>query len=66
VLYGGCFVKSTETGSLGNLADANTKAWPASVEKTMNAFPGPAYVIPGHSGWRDKGSLAWTFKLLEK
>lgn len=66
VLYGGCFVKSTESQSLGNLADANTKVWPASVKKTMQAFPDPAYVIPGHLGWRDKGSLAWTLKLLEK
>jgi glyoxylase-like metal-dependent hydrolase (beta-lactamase superfamily II) len=64
VLYGGCFVKSTETQSLGNLSDANTAAWPASVKRVMHAFPHPAYVIPGHLGWADNTSLSHTLTLL--
>ena len=66
VLYGGCFVKSTETESLGNLSEANTAAWPASVKKVMQAFPHPAYVIPGHLGWLDNTSLSHTLTLLDK
>lgn len=65
VLYGGCFVKSAETQNLGNLADADTEAWSASVKKTIQAFPDPAYVIPGHLGWTDKEALLHTLKLLE-
>jgi glyoxylase-like metal-dependent hydrolase (beta-lactamase superfamily II) len=66
VLYGGCFVKSTEAPDLGNLSDADPAAWPASVRRTMKAFPRPAYVIPGHLGWSDKESLQHTLKLLEQ
>ncbi|HVW60955.1 MAG TPA: subclass B1 metallo-beta-lactamase [Puia sp.] len=66
VLYGGCFVKSTETQSLGNLADAGIEAWPASVKRVLQAFPNPAFVIPGHLGWADKKSLEHTLKLLDR
>lgn len=66
VLYGGCFVKSTETQSLGNLADASTQAWPASIQRTLSVFPNPAFVIPGHLGWTDKGSLEHTLNLLDR
>ncbi len=63
ILYGGCFVKSTESDGLGNLSHADVKAWPASVRKTMKAFPNRRYVIPGHFGWEGDG-LGYTLKLL--
>lgn len=66
ILYGGCFVKSTENESLGNIADANLKAWPASIKRTMHRFPKPAFVVPGHFGWQSDKSLDHTFKLLRK
>lgn len=65
VLYGGCFVKSTEATSLGNLSDANVQAWPQSIHKVMNKFPNPRYVIPGHDGWQDNRSLQHTLQLLK-
>jgi metallo-beta-lactamase class B len=65
ILYGGCFVKSTEATSLGNLSDANPAAWRVSMEKTIKAFPNPQFVIPGHQDWRDKQSLQYTLKLLK-
>jgi metallo-beta-lactamase class B len=65
VLYGGCFVKSTEATGLGNLSDANVQAWPASIHKVMNKFPNPRYVIPGHDGWQDNRSLQHTLQLLK-
>ena len=65
VLYGGCFVKSIEATSLGNLSDANVQAWPQSIHKVMNKFPNPHYVIPGHDGWQDNRSLQHTLQLLK-
>jgi Zn-dependent hydrolases, including glyoxylases len=65
ILYGGCFVKSTESEHLGNLSDADTSAWPASIRKVLKQFK-PNYVIPGHQDWKDKRSLEHTLKLLEK
>ena len=66
ILYGGCFVKSTETNSLGNVADANVTAWPQSIKNVMQHFNKPAYVIPGHLDWTNTASLEHTLKLLEK
>ena len=66
VLYGGCFVKSTEATSLGNLSDADPVAWVTSIRRVMKEFPDPAFVIPGHLDWRGKGSLIHTAKLLEE
>jgi metallo-beta-lactamase class B len=66
VLYGGCFIKSTESPALGNVADADLTAWPVSIRRTMQEFPNPAYVIPGHLSWTDKQSLEHTLKLWEQ
>jgi len=66
ILFGGCFVKSTDAGDLGFLGDANTAQWPLSIEKTMNQFPAARYIIPGHQGWTDKASLSHTLDLLHQ
>jgi glyoxylase-like metal-dependent hydrolase (beta-lactamase superfamily II) len=65
VLYGGCLVKSTEAESLGNLADANPKAWPKSLEKVLNEFPDLRFVVPGHQSWANSGSIKHTLRLLK-
>ncbi|SEW51648.1 BlaB/IND/MUS family subclass B1 metallo-beta-lactamase [Chitinophaga arvensicola] len=51
VLYGGCFIKSAEAKDIGNVADGNVKAWPASLARVKKQFPNPKYVIPGHDDW---------------
>jgi len=66
VLYGGCFIKSTEATDLGNLSDANLQEWPLSIHKVMNKFPDPKYVIPGHQDWHNNQSLQHTLKLLKE
>ena len=35
ILYGGCFVKSTEAATLGNIADANLKTWEPAVRSIL-------------------------------
>lgn len=65
VLYGGCFLKSGTTTSLGNLADADTAAWPASLERVKAKFPNREFVIPGHGGL-EPGAIENTLKLLRE
>jgi len=65
ILYGGCFVKSTETADLGNLSDADVAAWKVSMQKTIKQFPNPQFVIPGHQGWQSKKSLQHTLQMIE-
>jgi metallo-beta-lactamase class B len=64
VLYGGCFIKSTETNSIGNLSHANVLQWPESLKKTMKRFKEPKFIIPGHEGWNGGNALEHTFKIL--
>jgi metallo-beta-lactamase class B len=64
VLYGGCFVKSADNTSIGNIADANVKAWDVSVTNTIKKFPSPSFVIPGHLSWLSKDNLKHTLMLI--
>lgn len=64
ILYGGCFVKSTQSKGLGNIADADVKSWPASIRNVLKKFGQPAFVIPGHQSWSDNKSLEHTLRLL--
>lgn len=65
ILYGGCFIKSTESTGLGNVADANVKEWPQSVRNVSAVFPHPLWVIPGHQQWGDESLLTHTLQLLK-
>lgn len=66
ILYGGCFVKSTDAHDLGNLSDANVAEWKVSAEKALHAFQKPKYIIPGHGSWKSKKSLQHTLKLIKE
>jgi metallo-beta-lactamase class B len=48
ILFGGCFVKSPAATDLGNLADADLTAWPASIAATRARYPHAAIIVPGH------------------
>lgn len=64
VLFGGCFVKGADARDLGNVADANLGAWPASVEAVQRRYPSAALVIPGHGGVGGLDLLAHTRALI--
>ncbi|WP_264563881.1 subclass B1 metallo-beta-lactamase [Flavobacterium sp. N3904] len=66
VLYGGCFVKSTDAKDLGYLGDANVNEWEKSIKKVQAKFKNPKYIIPGHEDWTDTGSLDHTLKLVQE
>lgn len=65
VLYGGCLIKSTEAKDLGNLTDADVKAWPETMKKLKELTRRRKYVIPGHQSWKNKKSVEHTEKLLK-
>ena len=64
ILVGGCLVKSTSATGLGNVADADLSAWPATIRSVMKKFPNHRIVIPGHESWEDNNSLEHTLDLL--
>ncbi|MES2589246.1 MAG: BlaB/IND/MUS family subclass B1 metallo-beta-lactamase [Bacteroidota bacterium] len=66
ILFGGCFVKSVENKSMGNIADSDLLAWPKSIKNVQNKFPEIDLVIPGHFKWSNSKALKHTLKLLKK
>lgn len=48
LLFAGCILKSGDSNSIGNTADADLKEWSVSVENISRKFSSAAIVIPGH------------------
>jgi len=65
VLYGGCFIKSTETNNIGNLSDASVDEWVISLQKVIAKFKNPAFVIPGHQGWLSNTAVSHTIQVVK-
>ncbi|MCD0469275.1 subclass B1 metallo-beta-lactamase [Flavobacterium sp. JAS] len=66
VLYGGCFIKSTEAKDLGYLGDADVKEWEKSIGKVQSKFKNPKYIITGHDDFKDLASLKYTLKMAQE
>lgn len=66
VLFGGCFIKSTEAENIGNLADANVGMWPIALKAVKRKYKKPNFIIPGHQNWESLESINYTLKLLKK
>src|SRR5690606_23396824 len=47
IMFGGCLIKEVGAGK-GNLEDADTSAWSATVQKVKSKYPQTKIVIPGH------------------
>lgn len=65
LLHGGCLVKSVAAFGLGNIADANLKAWGQTIRTVIRTFPTVSTVVPGHDAWGDATALTHTLHLLE-
>ena len=48
VLHGGCAVHEAGRSSAGNVADADLEAWPGSLRRVRDRYPGVRVVVPGH------------------
>jgi metallo-beta-lactamase class B len=64
ILYSGCFIKSVEDKTLGNLDDADVKNWGQSIQKLREKFPNPEFVICGHNDWHNKNSIQHTLNMV--
>ncbi|HEU5291046.1 MAG TPA: BlaB/IND/MUS family subclass B1 metallo-beta-lactamase [Cyclobacteriaceae bacterium] len=65
ILYGGCLIKSTDDDTLGNLGDANTKAYATTLKNVQAKCKNPNHIIPGHNSWKSNQSLEHTLKMAE-
>ena len=48
ILFGGCMVKELSANGLGNIVDADLKAWPRTLDKVLKKFHNARIVVPGH------------------
>lgn len=66
LLFGSCPVKSQESRSLGNTADAVLESWPSSLRRLKDRFPQAEQVVPGHGSPGGPELLTHTLSLLEE
>lgn len=64
VLFGGCAVRAASDTSLGNLADADVKEFPASIRRVLERYPTTDVVVPGHGEPGGRELLEHTLALL--
>lgn len=64
ILYGGCFIKSTEATGIGNVSDGNIGEWGASIHRLQRKFKSPNFIIPGHGAWQSLDALEHTLELI--
>lgn len=66
ILFPGCMVKSIDSNNLGNTADGDLTAYPATIENLIIKFPGAKIVIPGHGKPGGFDLIVHTKELAEK
>lgn len=66
ILYGGCAVKGAEANSMGNLGDADLKAWPVSLNWAKATYPETQIVVPGHGKGADLSLIDKTLGMIAK
>lgn len=64
VLFGGCLIKAMNA-SKGNLEDADTLAWSATVQRILTNYPEIKHVVPGHGAAGSRALLTYTIQLFE-
>jgi metallo-beta-lactamase class B len=64
VLFGGCAVRAASDTSVGNVADADVKEWPASIRRVRDRYPTADVVVPGHGDPGGRELLEHTLALL--
>lgn len=64
LLFAGCIAKEHGAISLGDLNEANIKAWPDSLNSILAKYENIEIVVPGHGQWGDKSLIDYTLGLL--
>lgn len=65
VLFGGCFVKSLRSKSLGYIGDASIGEWSESIDNVLKRYPDVQLVVPGHGKVGNISLLTHTQNLLD-
>lgn len=63
-VFGGCLIKEVNA-TKGYLGDANTAAWPGTVNKLKQKYPQTKIVIPGHGKSGGVALFDYTIKLFQ-
>ncbi len=66
VLYGGCLIKSWDSEDLGYVKEASLEEWPKTMNRLLQRYPNPAFIIPGHGDWTNRRSIIRTLELLQQ
>jgi len=53
ILFGGCLIKSMDSGGLGNTREAILEQWDRTIINIKEAYPSITLVIPGHGAFGD-------------
>lgn len=64
-IFGGCLIKEIDAPK-GNVADADTNAWSATVLRLKQKYPQVKIVVPGHGKWGGTALYDYTIKLFSK
>lgn len=64
VLYTGCAMRGADVSTLGNIEDADLKAWPGSLAWTKATYKDAKIVVPGHGKGGDLSLIDKTLKML--
>lgn len=63
LLFGGCMIRPAGSRALGNLADADVAAWPASAQRVAERYASARVVVPSHGEPGDAALLTHTVEL---
>ncbi len=63
ILFGGCFVKSLHSKSLGYVKEASINQWSQSIDTLIARYPSTKLVIPGHGMEGGQELLVHTHRL---
>lgn len=66
VLFGGCAVRAASAKGLGNVAHADTAAWPVSIQRALERYGTAEVVVPGHGDAGGPELLRHTLSLFER
>ena len=66
ILFGGGLIRGKDQSSLGNLTDADIKAWPLSLRWTLQTYGGASLVVPAYGQGADISLATDTLALLAK
>jgi metallo-beta-lactamase class B len=66
VLFGGCLVKAADAKTLGNTAEADLAAWPATLATVKSRFPSARLIVPGHGDPGGQELIEHTLELLKE